>query len=193
MNAQKRTSLSLVSALVAGLFAGAVMAGETVHESKMMFKLKTGDAEMIEADVSDMAVGESETFVTESGRTVDLLRTQDGMEVYLDGELLDMDFENAHGKHMMIHKDTDVECYSDVEGECEHDSVFIMAGDDLQAVDGDHVKIISKHVEVICNDDEDCEEMVWISDGDDVHVEEFHEEDGHKVIKIRTHKESGQD
>ena len=148
---------------------------------------------MIEADVSDMAVGESETFVTESGRTVDLLRTQDGMEVYLDGELLDMDFENVHGKHLVIHKDTDVECSSDVEGECDHDNVFIMAGDDLHAVDGDHMKIISKHVEVICDDDEDCEEMVWISDGDDVHVEELHEEDGHKIIKIRTHKESGQD
>ena len=61
-------------------------------------------------------------------------------------------------------------------------------------MDGDHVKVISKHVEVICDDDEDCEEMVWVSDGDDIHVEELHEDGNHKVIKIRTHKEtSGQD
>jgi hypothetical protein len=182
-----------ISILAMSIFATtAALAGESTHERKEVFKLKTADAEMIEADVTDLAIGESETFVTESGRTVDLLRTEDGMEIYLDGELLEMDSndEVVHGKHVMIHSDVEVECSTDTGDECEHEMVFINASDDVEVLDGDQVKVISKHVEVICDEDEECEEMVWISDGGDLHTDDLHEAgEGHKVIKIKTHKD----
>ena len=105
----------------------------------MVIALKTDHFELAEIDVSDLLVGESQTIETDSGKIVDVLRTADGIELYIDGELLDIDFagEGLHENHMM-----------------------------------------ANHLEVICEDDEDC-------DRDFEALHEIHENaGGHKIVVI---------
>ena len=58
----------------------------------MMATLTVSAGEPVETvadtDISHLGVGDAETIYTESGKTIDLLRTEDGVEVYVDGELL---------------------------------------------------------------------------------------------------------
>ena len=112
---------------------------------KMIVALKTSNFELTETDISSLAVGEAQTIETESGRVIDILRTADGAEIYVDGELLEMNFDDdtLHEKHM-----------------------------------------VSKHVEIECDND-----VVWVSEGGDIDLEEIHEKhnsrEAHKVIVIR--------
>ncbi len=80
-------SMTLLVILSAFIYAGVTLAGD---KEKMVIQLKTNDFEIAETDISDLAIGESETIVTENGRTIDLLRTAEGVEIYVDGELMDM-------------------------------------------------------------------------------------------------------
>ena len=92
------------------------------HEKEIVIALKTDEFELLDTDISHLAVGESEIIQTESGRVIDLLRTADGVEIYVDGELLDTshdDMGSLHGDHVGIHKEIEIECE---EGEeCEHE------------------------------------------------------------------------
>ncbi len=71
------------------------------NQKKMIVALKTSDFELTETDISSLAVGEAQTIETESGRVIDILRTADGAEIYVDGELLEMNFDDdaLHEKH----------------------------------------------------------------------------------------------
>jgi hypothetical protein len=129
----------------------------------------TDDAEMIEADVSHLQPGESEVFVTESGRTVDLLRTRDGMEIYIDGELVETAPDEAalarihlaeehiagrNGEEITWSEDIEIDCRAEDEETCSELVFIAREGDfeDLQALAGDHeVRVIriEKHEEQI--------------------------------------------
>lgn len=142
-----KPQLPLIAAAL--LFAAGTLtavAGDSAetHEEHMVIALITDDFELPETDISHLAVGDAETVFTESGQTIDILRTEDGVEIYVGGELLEMDSE-LHG-HRVVHK----------------------------------------HVEVICGEEEECEEMVWISEDEDAGAG-LHEIDEHhgKVIIIK--------
>jgi len=134
------------------LTACAFFAVNSVHaETEMVIALKTDKFELTETDISTLAIGEAKTIETESGSIIDILRTADGAEIYVDGELLEMDFdhEGIHAEHM-----------------------------------------IKTHVEIICEDEEACDEnVITIMNGDDIDLEEIHGmhggEEGHKVIIIK--------
>jgi len=162
---------------------------------KMVIALKTDDFELAETDISELAIGEAQTIETESGRVIDILRTADGAEIYVDGELLELNFDGAelHEKHTM---EQHVEIVCDDDEEC--DRHVIVLGDDNShstewvTEDGENV-FIHKEVEITCTDDEDgtacSDRMIWISDDEDVDLEELHEShqsgEGHKVIVIK--------
>jgi hypothetical protein len=146
----KISSLSLALLFIV-LCAGPAFADTA---ETMIIKLKTDDFEIAETDISNLQVGEAETIVTDSGRTIDLLRTTDGVEIYLDGELLeipDMSGDSLHEGHhtishrqihvecevdgaddtamecadeMMLFSDGDSECLSDEEGACVHHNII---------------------------------------------------------------------
>ncbi len=120
--------------------------GEGAHEKKMVIALKTDEFNLPETDISHLEIGDAETIVTDSGQTIDLLRTEEGVEIYVDGELLEMGMDGDAGIH------------------------------------GDH-KVVHKRVEVICDDDEECEETVWMS-GDD-EMEQHSEHHAEKIIIIK--------
>ena len=64
------------------------------NEKKMVIALKTDNFELTETDISSLAIGEAQTIETESGKMIDILRTSDGVEIYVDGELLQMNFDD---------------------------------------------------------------------------------------------------
>lgn len=137
------TSRKLILTLAVAVFAlGAVAAN--AGEDKMVIALKTDDFELVETDISDLAVGDAETIYTQSGKTVDLLRTEDGVEIYVDGELIDTELAGMDGTH---------------EGH----------------------KIVHKHIEIICDEDEACEEEVDI---EALHEEAMHGAGQHEKIII---------
>jgi hypothetical protein len=177
------------------LAAFALIAANSVYaETEIIIALKTDNFELTETDISALAIGEAKTIETESGSIIDILRTTDGAEIYVDGELLEMDFdhEGIHGEHM-IKKHVEVICESDED--CgEH--VIVLSGDedvsDWVTEKGDNI-FIHKEIELSCTDDEEgtscSDKMIWVSEGEDIDLEEIHEmhkgEDSHKVIVIK--------
>jgi hypothetical protein len=141
------------------LGAGSLLAGEhpehsVERESMMVIALETDDFELAETDVSHLEIGDAETIYTQSGKTIDLLRTAEGIEIYVDGELLETGLESEDRIH-----------------------------------EGHH--IVHKRVEVECDSDEECEELVWITDDEDLDMESMHGEDHHeKIIIIKEKTES---
>lgn len=154
----KNIWLLALATVVFTLGTTAVSAGEhdaVSKEEKVVIALKTDDFELVETDISDLAVGDAETIYTQSGQTVDLLRTEDGVEVYIDGELVDMG-EGAHQRHHVIHEE----------------------------------------IEIDCDNEEECEEVVWISEDEDMDVEiDIDSDDGEKhhkkVVIIKKKVETG--
>ena len=139
----------LLAATILVLGAGLLSAGEPaghVDEDKMVIALKTDDFELVETDISHLEIGDAETVYTQSGKTIDLLRTADGIEIYVDGELLDTGLhgeEGIHGDHHIVHKHIEVECESDEE--CE-EWVWISEEEDMDMEsmhgEGHHEKVI---------------------------------------------------
>jgi len=185
-----RTVLALAT-----LFILAINSVQAETHKKMIVALETNDFELTETDISSLAVGEAQTIETESGKIIDILRTVDGVELYVDGELLEMNFDDdaLHEKHM-VKKHVEIECES--AEDCDK-NVFILAGDhdDLPewiTEEGDHV-FVHKEIELSCTDDEEgssCSDTtIWVSGDEDIDLEELHEEhksaQAHKVIVIR--------
>ena len=162
---------------------------------KMVIAVKTDNFELTETDVSTLTIGEAQTIETDSGKVIEILRTTDGVELYVDGELLEMNFDELglNGEHM-IKKHLEVICESDED--CDT-NVFIISGGDNEATDwvtDDDVNVfIHKEIELSCTSEEEgtscSDKMVWISDGEDIDLEEFHEMhasgEDHKVIVIK--------
>ena len=131
---------------------------------------------------------------------IDILRTLDEFEIYVDGELLDLGFHHdPHGEMHVIKKHVQIECDQDDEGECGKHLV-------IKTGDGDHEfttwvtgtdeeVLLHEEIEITCTDDAedgeeiDCERYMFVTTGDaDIDIESLHEEhvDGnaHKVIVI---------
>ena len=118
----KKSTILILAALALALGLQSLSAGEdseAVIEKKIVVAINGDDFELAETDVSHLGVGDAETIVTESGKTIDILRTEDGVEIYVDGELIDAglseNLDVLHEKHAIRH----VEVICESEGECE--------------------------------------------------------------------------
>jgi hypothetical protein len=184
--------LNFALALFALLVTGAAVAES---EKKMVIAIKTDHSELAQTDISELAVGEAKTIQTDSGKVIDIIRTADGAEVYMDGALVEMDFDHdgLHDEHM-VRKHVKVICE---DGEDCDKHIVMHTEDDIDlaewmAKDSDHV-IIHKEIELSCSDDEsgtNCSEStVLISDTEEMDIEELHElhKDGeaYKVIVVK--------
>jgi len=83
-----RITFSLAFTILALLGSTMAAAHDDTHHEKVVVALKTDTADLAEADISDLDVGDAKTVYTEDGRTIDILRTADGAEIYVDGELI---------------------------------------------------------------------------------------------------------
>ena len=102
-------------------------------EQKMIIALKTDGFELTETDISTLAVGEAQTIETDGGKVIDILRTSEGAEIYVDGELLEMNFsheglheENGMEKHVEIICDSDEE-----ESDCADKMIWVSSDEDI--------------------------------------------------------------
>lgn len=188
----KQIILLLVAAIIT--FSGtSVAAGgepERVAEQKIVVALKTDDFEIQKTDLSHLAVGDAETIVTDSGKTVDLLRTEDGIEVYVDGELIDPG--SHHGEHHAVHK-IKIICGDDDEDCGELPEISDVLDIDIKQFHGGDQKII-----VMRGEDEEWEveslgegahevhgTLHIVREFDELDADEMHEEHERKVIVIR--------
>ncbi len=182
----------------------AIAPGYASAEKSMVVSIETDSFKLTDTDISSLAIGESKTIETESGQVVDILRTVDEVEIYIDGELVDLGFDHdpESGIHM-ISKHVEVSCDDEDEGRCEKHVVIHTEGDgDTSAwsSDGDDGVIMHEEIEITCADDEgetDCgEHMVWVTNGReiDIDIESQHEEHvdgkGHKVVIIKKKTDS---
>ncbi|MEJ2400111.1 MAG: hypothetical protein P8Y52_01850 [Xanthomonadales bacterium] len=176
--------------LLAGVFAAALLSGPpsaagsdvqgVTPDEKLVVALKTEHFEIPETDISHLGVGEAETIVTEHGRTVDLLRTEDGVEVYLDGELLDIPMD---GEERVVREEIEILC--DTPEDCAAVRQMAEDGDvDLEALEADdahRVIRVRRETEVVGGDgDIDADVM-----------SEESAEDVEKVIIIRKKTDDG--
>jgi hypothetical protein len=164
-------------------------------QKEVVIALKTGDFELVETDVSEMAVGEARTIETENGKMIDILRTTDGAEVYIDGELLEMNAGSDGERHELHRIEKHVEIICDDDENCNKE-VFVVALDegeqfDLTGTKGDTV-IFHREIELSCTDSEEgtsCDQAVLVNTEGDIDVEELHHlqegEKGHKFIVIK--------
>lgn len=57
---------------------------------QMIVDIETEDFNIDSLDISHLGTGDSETVYTEDGRTIDILRTANDIEIFIDGEKLDI-------------------------------------------------------------------------------------------------------
>lgn len=151
-----------ISALTLALLFTILCAGPAFADTaKMIIKLKTNEFEIAATDISNLQVGDAETIVTDSGKIIDLLRTADGVEIYVDGEMLEIPDLNSAGldggmhtgldggMHTIIHKHKHLECLVDgddeSEWECADELAFFSdedSGFEFLHTDGDAHTII---------------------------------------------------
>ena len=136
----------LIPGLAAVFLVGAAavcFAGENTDAGKkIVIALKTDDFEIPETDISHLAIGDAETIMTDSGRTIDLLRTADGVEVYVDGELLE---PSLAGDGEMLHERVEVVCDGDDACEEMHWTTGDGEDIDLDGLQGEGHKAIMIH------------------------------------------------
>lgn len=184
---------------VCGLFALALsanttFAGPEVHES-IKIAVKTDDGIDETVNIENMEVGDSELITTESGREVLVSRTEDGLELDIDGKLIEVALPHADkdgsGHRMMILSGDDEHHFSG------DDANFVIIDEDEESLgENVFVKRIYKSAEGDF-DMEDLHEMIDI-EADGVHVidvdvdaGDFHEgEDKVIIIKKRVEKHS---
>lgn len=179
-------------AIVALLSATSIQAN---NQEKMIIALKTDGNELVHADISELAIGEAKTIETDDGTVIDILRTADGAELYVDGELLEMEYdaEGMHADHM-IKRHVVIICEDDEN--CNETEIIFADNDSdmLTWVSEDGASVfINKEIEFSCTDDDEgtgcADQLVWVTEGDDIDIERIHElhqgEDGHKIMVIR--------
>lgn len=131
-------------------------------DTQIEVSVSDGDFEMIDADISHLAVGESEILYT-NGKEITLTRTDSGVEVLVDGEELGKDIAAIKSK-CNVNINVDVQC-DDCEEGMEETNVFVMKTSDMEDMqvkcfsngsgtelheDGQHkIIMISKRVEIV--------------------------------------------
>jgi hypothetical protein len=178
----------LVAALSTALLATSAFAGGEESISTHIIRVAADGNEVIEADVSDLQLGESLEFVTESGQVIDILKAPEGMEIYLDGELLDPrglrgSTEMPH-EHIAIHEaQLDIDCEG--AADCEARIEALVAGE-LERAE----VIIARHgVTEFCDENDDCDSTVMILSDDDIPTKALSGDPDKRVIIIEKHVE----
>lgn len=180
--------------LVAPAYAG--------DEKNMVVSIETDSISLTELDIGSLAVGESKTIETKSGQVIDLLRTVDDVEVYIDGKLLDIGAIHDHGNQVnVIRKHVEIICDDDDDSACDKHMVISTGGDheiSAWSAEGDMEVLIHDDIEINCVDDEDgsdcAKKVILISKDGEVDIEALQEEhvdgEGHKIIVITSEVDS---
>jgi len=186
-------TIPLIAAGVFTLCALSAQAGDEADKTvaeKIVIALETDAFSIEETDLSHLGVGDAETIFTENGKTVDLLRTEDGVEIYVDGELLEM--EGLHdGKHV-THR-IEIICDGDEEDCADLAAMAAIEDVEIDKLHADGHEVIIMHgdgedvdVEVLTGEPHEVHGTVHIvKEFEDVDIDEFDGGDDREVIIIR--------
>ncbi len=190
-----RPTLTTLLAVAILALAPAAFAGDTTVEGTH-FKISTSDAGTVEFDLDELAVGESRHFTTDTGKPVDVTRTEAGYELAVDGKKLDVILDGEDAASMRIE--------SAGEGDGEREVVFLKkrAGDGsgephvvvmTEGDDGEGGKRVIRKRIITSGGEGDGEIQVRVLDGDeDIDLEGLEvgdDGDGHVVvIKKKVHE-----
>lgn len=171
----KQQLMTCRSAFLTALLAGLTMSISSADETtsyKHVVKVQAEGSEVIEADVSDLQPGEAMSFTTESGRLIDILQGVDGLEIYLDGELI-ANPGTAEGQvaNAAILHERLIACEQASGGDCE----------------GLHGQLQHKKIEIHCvsDDDAECENISWVGADHEIEVLGHGGQSEENVIVIR--------
>ena len=148
------------------------LAGE-IREFKHVIKVQTDGSDVIEADVSGMQPGEAMSFTTDSGKMVDILKSVDEFEIYIDGEQVAgppaAEQRQAHAALV-------------------HERMVTCEATDAQVCEGQHGQAIHRKVEIHCDSETagDCDSLIVSGGEADLVLEEIMDE---QIIVIRTTQE----
>ena len=128
-------------------------------EQKMVIALKTDGMELTETDISTLAIGEAQTIETDGGKVIDIIRTSEGAEIYVDGELLEMNFnhEGLHEEHVM-EKHVEIICDSgEEEFDCADKMIWVSSDEDIEEIhemhkNGEDHKVIVIKKKIVVKD-----------------------------------------
>lgn len=146
-------------------------ASEQTKAERMVIVNTGDDSRHIETiDASELELGDAKTVFTEDGKTIDVLRTVDGLEIYINGkevEIPDIPLDFAHMKHGMdIDFEHDIECISDDEEECDIHGLMVMTDDVIvnsdSMEDGKHIIRIHKELEGAAEGHSEQHEVIMI-------------------------------
>lgn len=200
-----KNACMIVMILLAGIALSPSWAGGENYQAKIM--IIGEDFELDEMDVSGLGLGESMSFYTDEGREVLVTREDDGFDISIDGESLDIP-RFAGGTHGGYHgvKIITRELVCDSDQECDHDFISIHDGAEIQMLhmDGGELALeIEMLHELQCDSEEQCGHAIniwqdshdWDFDMEDGAEFDFSEADGHRVIiiKKRLHEDAGEE
>lgn len=130
---------------------------EKKTEIKMMVADGSGEASTVhwpsddmDFDIQDLAVGETRTIESESGRSVTITRAEEGFNFDVDGRTVTMPDMGAHGTHMAfvgdsaIHEEIDINVDADVRVVKAHqpEGVTIVSGKPLEQSVQDSIRSV---------------------------------------------------
>lgn len=143
-----------VQSMLATLAISLVLAATA--ETQIEISVSDGDFEMINADVSHLAIGESEILYADD-KEITLTRTDSGIEVLVDGEELGSNMADLQTE-CNVEMNVEVHC-EDCDADSEEMNVFLMKtstdAENMQlncfsdSGDTQHKIIMIKHVEVV--------------------------------------------
>ena len=112
-------AMSLLLMISAMLFSTTSMAGD---QPEMIIDLETAEFHIEQLDISGLETGDVETIYTEDGKTIDVVRTDTGVDIFVDGEKLDLPGPGVHTMHADSHEArhviVQIECESDADEDC---------------------------------------------------------------------------
>ncbi len=147
---QKSFLITPVLFLISGfLFNGIAFAEDGLE---MLIDIRTDDVRIEHMDISNLNTGDVETIYSEDGKIIDVMKTADGVEIFIDGEKLDiptLGLHSLHGdghdaKHIMVK----LLCECESGEDCAADEHWtIINGDDVQVDDAiTHRIIVRKYL-----------------------------------------------
>jgi hypothetical protein len=131
------------------LFGGAAFAGD---QKEMIIDLETEDFHIEQLNISDFETGDTETIYTDGGKTIDVVKTDAGADIFIDGEKLDLPDLDIHSLHADSEEAryiiVDIECEAEADEDCTAGEHWAVSADDqLHAHEAmSHKIIIRKEV-----------------------------------------------
>ena len=121
------------------------------NQTEILIKVESEDVHVETMDISHLSTGDVETIYSEDGKTIDVMKTDTGIEIFIDGEKIELpslDLNSSHeDSHKVKHITVSIHCESEADDDCEEDEKWLLDSDgDLQDHEDLSHRIIIKKI-----------------------------------------------